>query len=152
MAQQQSVTFASEIDAKLLKKFLDRNGQSFGIAQKAMESSGRKVLTVAEVIQEHIDLLVRPASGTLRTHQTMLDLHIKPVLGAILIDELDMRQITSWVRGMQKKGKTAKTIRNNHSLIFASREKAVLLRYRPDNPCRGVELPSGAGLKMMLGF
>ncbi|WP_154605299.1 MULTISPECIES: hypothetical protein [Arthrobacter] len=57
-----------------------------------MESSRRKVLTVAEVIQEHIDLLVRPASGTLRTYQTMLDLHIKPVQGAILIDELDMRQ------------------------------------------------------------
>lgn len=52
----------------------------------------------------------------------------------------------------RKRGETAKTIRNNHSLIFASREKAVLLRYRPDNPCRGVELPSGAGLKMMLGF
>ncbi|WP_154605298.1 MULTISPECIES: hypothetical protein [Arthrobacter] len=32
VAQQQSVTFVSEIDAKLLKKFLDRNGQSFGIA------------------------------------------------------------------------------------------------------------------------
>ncbi|POH57483.1 tyrosine-type recombinase/integrase [Arthrobacter glacialis] len=143
VAQQQSVTFVSEVDAKLLKKFLDRNGQSFGIAQKAMESSRRKVLTVAEVIQEHIDLLVRPASGTLRTYQTMLDLHIKPVLGAILIDELDMRQITGWVRGMQKKGKTAKTIRNNHSLIFASMERAVLLKYRPDNPCRGVELPSG---------
>ena len=143
VGQQQSITFTSESEAMLLKRFLDGNGQSFSIAQQAMESSRRQVPTVADVIQEHIDLLVRPASGTLRTYQTMLDLHIKPVLGAILIDELDLRQVTAWVRGMQKKGKSTKTIRNNHALIFAAMERAVQLKYRADNPCRGVDLPSG---------
>lgn len=78
------------------------------IAQKARESSRRKVLTVAKVIQEHIRLLVRPASGTLRTYQSMLDLHIKPMRGASLIDELYMRQITAWVRGMQKRARLPK--------------------------------------------
>ena len=134
---------SSETDARMLKRFLDRNGQSFSIAQRAMESSRRQVPKVADVIQEHIDLLVRPASGTLRTYQTMLDLLIKPVLGAILIDELDLRQVTAWVRGMQKKGKSTKTIRNNHALIFAAMERAVQRNYRADNPCRGVDLPSG---------
>lgn len=143
VAQQQSVTFSLESDARMLQKFLDGNGQSFSVAQKAMASSRRRVPTVADVIQEHIDLLIRPSSGTLRTYQTMLDLHIKPVLGAILIDELDLRQITDWVRGMQKKGKSIKTIRNNHALIFSAMERAVQLKYRADNPCKGVDLPSG---------
>jgi len=41
------------------------------------------VPTVADVIQEHIDLLVRPSSGTTSTHQVMLDLHVGNVLGHI---------------------------------------------------------------------
>ena len=40
------------------------------------------VPTVGEVIQEHIDLLVRPSAGTVRTYQTMLNLHIRNVLGS----------------------------------------------------------------------
>jgi hypothetical protein len=37
----------------------------------------KRVPTVADVIQEHIDLLMRPSSGTVKTYQTMLDLHVK---------------------------------------------------------------------------
>ena len=140
---QQGLTFSSETEAVTIKKLLDANGQSFEMAQEVMVRAKRKVPTVAAVIQEHIDLLVRPASGTMRTYQTMLDLHITPVLGGIPIDELDFRDITQWIRNMQKKGKSAKTIKNNHSLIFSSMEMAVRLKYRSDNPCRGVQLPSG---------
>lgn len=101
------------------------------------------VPTVAAVVQEHIDLLVRPSSGTIRNYQTMLELHIKPVLGAIPVDELDFRDITLWIRTMLAKGKSAKTIRNNQSLLYSSMDMAVRLKYRSDNPCRGVQLPSG---------
>ena len=41
----------------------------------------RSDATVAEVIQEHIDLLIRPSSGTTKTYRTMLDLHIGNVIG-----------------------------------------------------------------------
>lgn len=128
----------------MLKRFLDANGQSFSVAQKAMESSERRVPTVADVIQWHIDRLVHASSGTLRTYQTMLDLHIMPVLGKIPVDELDSDHVVAWVRGMQKKGRSAKTIHNNHSLIFPAMEFAVQFKYRQDNPCRdgGVRLPS----------
>lgn len=47
-----------------------------------------RVPTVAKVIQEHIDLLIRPSSGTTRTYQTMLDLHVRSVIGHILVDKL----------------------------------------------------------------
>lgn len=140
---QQGLTFSSETEAVTIKKLLDANGQSFEMAQEVLLRAKRKVPTVAAVIQEHIDLLVRPSPGTMRTYQTMLDLHIKPELGAIPIDELDLRDITQWIRAMQKKGKSAKTIKNNHSLLFSSMEMAVRLKYRSDNPCRGVQLPSG---------
>ena len=140
---QQGVTFTSESEAATVKRLLDANGQSFERAQELLLQARRKVPTVAQVIQEHINESVRPSTGTRRTYQTMLDLHIKPGLGALAIDTVDFRHINEWIRGMQRKGKSAKTIRNNHSLIYASMEMAVRLKYRSDNPCRGVQLPSG---------
>lgn len=137
---QQAITFASQTEADTLKRLLDANNQSFEIAQQAIVDSQAKVPTVASVIQEHIDLLVR---GTVRTYQTMLSLHINAVLGSVPVDRLDYREITHWIRGMQKKGSSAKTIRNSHAPIFSAMETAVRLKHRPDNPCRGVQLPSG---------
>jgi hypothetical protein len=55
--KEQGITFATEAEAVTLKRLLDANKQSFEIAQHAMA-------TVAAVIQEHIDLLVRPPVGT----------------------------------------------------------------------------------------
>jgi hypothetical protein len=43
------------------------------IAQHAILSNAKRTPTVDEVIQEHIDLLIRPSSGTTKTYQTMLD-------------------------------------------------------------------------------
>lgn len=140
---QQGITFASESEAVTVQKLLDANGQSFQIAQEALVARQNGVPTVGEVIQEHIDMLVRPSAGTVRTYQTMLNLHISDVLGSVPVDRLDFRQITYWIRAMQKKGSSAKTIRNNHALIYSAMETAVMLKYRPDNPCRGVQLPSG---------
>lgn len=141
--QQQGLTFSSNAEAETVKRILDANGQSFAIAQETLLRAKSTVPTVAAVIQEHIDLLVRPSSGTIRNYQTMLELHIKPVLGAIPVDELDFRDITLWIRTMLAKGKSAKTIRNNQSLLYSSMDMAVRLKYRSDNPCRGVQLPSG---------
>jgi integrase len=42
-----------------------------------------------------------------------------------------------------RKGRAPKTIRNVHGPIYAAMETAVRLGYRPDNPCPGVQLPTG---------
>ena len=141
--KEQGITFATEAEAVTLKRLLDANKQSFEIAQHAMVKNQTKFPTVAAVIQEHIDLLVRPSVGTVHTYQTMLKLHIADVIGHIPVDKLDYRHLTYWIKTMQKKGRSPKTIKNNHGLIYAAMETAVKLRYRKDNPCRGVQLPSG---------
>ena len=103
------------------------------------------------MIQEHIDLLVRPSVGTVRTYQTMLKLHISDVIGHIPVDKLDYRHLTYWIKAMQIKGRSAKTIKNNHGLIFSAMETAVRLGYRKDNPCRGVQFPFGEKQRMRPG-
>jgi hypothetical protein len=69
---QQGLTVATLVEAETLKRLLDANGQSFEIAQHAILTNATRAPTVAEVMQEHIDLLVRPSSGTTKTYQTML--------------------------------------------------------------------------------
>lgn len=68
-----------------LKRLLDANGQSLEIAQHAILANEKRVHTVVEVIQEHIDLLIRPSSGTTKAYQTMLDLHIGTLFAAVLM-------------------------------------------------------------------
>ncbi|MBG0740679.1 site-specific integrase [Paeniglutamicibacter antarcticus] len=143
VGSQQSITFVSETEAVTLKKLLDANGQSFKVAQDAILDARRKVPSVTEVVQEHIDLLVRPSVGTVRTYQTMLNLHIVPTLGSIAVDRVDIRHLTAWIKSMQKKGRSAKTIKNVHALLYSAMETAIALKYRSDNPCRRVQLPTG---------
>ena len=140
--EQQGLTVATEAEAETLKRLLDANGQSFEIAQHAILSNQARVPTVAEVVQEHIDLLIRPSSGTVRTYQVMLDRHVRNSIGHIPVDKLDYRHLNHWVKSMMAKGKAPKTIHNVHGLISAAMNTAEMLQYIPKNPCRGVQLPS----------
>ncbi|MFC0455436.1 tyrosine-type recombinase/integrase [Arthrobacter liuii] len=138
----QGLTVATLAEAETLKRLLDANGQSFEIAQHAILTNEKRPPTVAEVIQEHIDLLIRPSSGTIKTYQTMLDLHIRPVIGHVPVDKVDYRVIAHWVKSMMAKEKAPKTIHNIHGLISASMNTAEMLGYITRNPCRGVQLPN----------
>ncbi|WP_254779793.1 site-specific integrase [Arthrobacter sp. cf158] len=140
--KQQGLTVDSAHEAETLKRLLDANGQSFEIAQQALMDNRAKIPTVGEVIQEHIDLLIRPSSGTVKTYQTMLDLHVKKVIGHVPVDRLDYRIIAYWVKSMMAKGCSPQTIKNVHGLISASMNTAEMLGYITRNPCRGVQLPS----------
>ncbi|MFC9772544.1 MULTISPECIES: hypothetical protein [unclassified Pseudarthrobacter] len=60
----QGLTVSTLIEAETLTRLLDANGQSFEIAQHAILANEKRTPTVADVIQEHIDLLIRPSSGT----------------------------------------------------------------------------------------
>ncbi len=140
--EQQGITVATETEAETLKRLLDANGQSFEIAQSALLSNAARIPTVAEVVQEHIDLLIRPSSGTTRTYQVMLDLHIRNIIGHIPVDKLDYRHLNHWAKSMMAKGKAPKTIHNVHGLISAAMNTAEMLQYISKNPCRGVQLPT----------
>lgn len=106
------ITVATQAEAETLKRLLYANGQNFEIAQHAVLEDVKRVPTVAEVIQEHIDMPVPPSSGTVKTCQTMLDLHVRKVFGGIPVDKLDYRAMTFWVQSMLSKGRSPKTMMN----------------------------------------
>ena len=139
--KQEGITYHLEADANRMRNLLEANGHSYRIAEAAIDAAESRSRTVADVVQEHIDLLIKPGPQTIHNYRAMLEHHIKDSLGAAAVNSIDYRHITEWIRGLQRKGLAPKTIRNIHGLLSASMETAVRLKYRPDNPCRGVDLP-----------
>lgn len=140
--RQEGITYTLEADANRMRNLLEANGHSYRIAEAAIDAASQRSRTVADVVQEHIDLLIKPGPQTIHNYRAMLDHHIKDSLGAAAVSSIDYRHITEWIRALQKKKLSPKTIRNIHGLLSASMETAVRLKYRPDNPCRGVDLPA----------
>lgn len=79
--RQRHVTVGSEQEAGSLVRYLNDNGQMPEFSPPVIQLAKPGVPTVADVVQEHIDLLVRPSPGTIRTYQRILDLHIRNTIG-----------------------------------------------------------------------
>lgn len=129
-------------EAELFKAAMEMNNNNFNLSDAVVYAHVQQARTVSQVLTEHVDLLVKPTSQTIRNYRNMIEDHIGPYLGGVAVNQLDLRHLTGWVRQMQDKQLAPKTIRNIHGLISAGMETAIRLGYRPDNPCRGVTLPT----------
>ena len=87
------MTLGSEEEALSLLRSLNDNGQMQEPPPPADHLGTSGVPNVAEVVQEHIDLLVRPSPGTIRTYQRILDVHIRNTIGHIPVDEFGYREV-----------------------------------------------------------
>lgn len=139
---QHGLTFRSQDEASELMRALNASKQSLAGAFRIIRRQKSVASTVGEVVQEHIDLLVRPSPGSIRTYQRMLELHIRGTIGAIAVDALGYRDIMRWVQSLLRKGVAPKTIHNVHGLLSAAMTTAEMLGYISRNPCRGVRLPT----------
>lgn len=140
--RQHRVTLRSEKEASSLARYLNDNGQIPAHALPDARPGKPNVPTVAEVVQEHIDLLVRPSPGAIGTYQQILEMHIRETIGTIPVDEFGYRDTMHWLKHLTAKGAAPKSIHNMHGLLSAAMNTAVLLGYVSRNPCRGVPLPT----------
>jgi integrase len=136
------VTVRSEQEASTLVQYLNDNGQMQEPAPPGNQLRKPGVPTVADMVQEHIDLLVRPSTGTIGTYQRILDLHIRSRIGHVPVDEFGYREIMQWVKGLTVDGVAPKSIHNMHGLLSAAMKTAELLQYISRNPCHGIPLPT----------
>lgn len=137
---QHRLTVRSEEEARALAQYISDHGTMPTLAQLPPSRQG-SVPSVADVVQEHIDLLVRPSSGTIGTYQRILDLHVRNTVGHIPADEFGYREVMRWIKGLTVEGVAPKSIHNIHGLLSAAMKTAELLGYVSRNPCRGVPLP-----------
>lgn len=137
--RQRRLTVQSEFQANRLIEHLQKYGKPPELEPFRV---GPGFLTVAEVVQEHIDLLVRPSPGTVATYQRILDLHIRNTIGHIPLDDFGYRHIMKWIKSLTAEGVAPKSIHNMHGLLSAAMRTAEMLQYITRNPCLGVPLPA----------
>ena len=86
-------------------------------------------------------MLTAVAPGQLVRYRNQVRDHLSGPIGVTPVDTLDKRVISGWIQEIQRKGLSAKTIKNVHGLLSAAMKTALILGYREDNPCRGVPSP-----------
>ncbi|TSE15668.1 site-specific integrase [Arthrobacter sp. KBS0703] len=131
----------SRESAEFLHTVLTAHGGDVGGALNAAREYYGGVYTVTRMIEDHIGLLTSANGYTVRRYKANLKSHIAQTLGTTDAARVEYRDIVSWIKGMQDKGLSSKTIANVHGLISAAFNAMVRDKRRPDNPCKGVSLP-----------
>lgn len=134
-------TFQDESEANLWKRLLDANGQSLTAATSLYENSLHDGPTVSEAINEHIAQIVGATEYTVSRYEKDVRLHFSGALGGLKVKGLKSGDITRWVKWMEGRGLSPKTISLKHGLLSAAMETAVRHGTIDRNPCKGVRLP-----------
>ena len=122
-----------EVVKKLQKALVEIEQGSFLQPQKLTVSNWLDIW-----LDEYIGN-VKPA--TRASYNGLANNHIKEELGGTPLQKLTAHQIQSFYNSRQKKGLSAKTIRNIHGVLNATLNQAELIGYIKQNPARAVTLP-----------
>ena len=120
------------------------NVERFGGA-RAMEILGvteihRDDPTLAQTLTHHIDTLIGVEPGTIRRYRSYAANDFEQ-LGPLPLSAVDETAIAAWVRSLEKRGNSGKTIANKHGLLSAALARAVREQRIPVNPCEHTRLP-----------
>ena len=76
--------------------------------------------------------------NTVRIYRHNVKKHIKPALGAVRLPELRPHMVQGFVNGLAL---SPASVRLAYKVLYQALKKAVVLRYIPQNPAEGCELP-----------
>jgi integrase len=139
--EQRGLTFDNRPEAERWKRLLDANGQSYAFAEKVYDASTAEGPTLAEAMGDHIDNLVGTTPYTLKRYRESLRLHFNGPLGHMKVKAITHDSIIQWIKWMQARDLSPKTIANKHGLLSATFETCIRRGLIERNPCKGVRLP-----------
>lgn len=139
--RQRSLSFDDLAEAERWQLLLEANGDSMTAATEVHENSLLAGPTVSEAIEHHINQLVDVTPYTIKRYRGALRNHFNGPLGSLKVAGLSHADIVAWIKWMQARGKSPKTITDKHGLLSAALLTQVRLGTIPRNPCAGVRLP-----------
>ena len=131
-----------EESAKMNVRLLEANNNSYEAARRVMEHASIGGVTVREYMEKHIGLLTRAGEDQLKRYDRALRNHFSGDLGKTPIAAAGQEDVIRWIRYMQGKGLSPKTIANHHGLLSAAMKRAHDTGLISVNPCAGVQLPA----------
>ncbi|WP_181282176.1 tyrosine-type recombinase/integrase [Arthrobacter woluwensis] len=126
--------------AELMAALLTGNGHDFTKASRTLQEAASSTKTLAQVLEHHIETRTRLGQDTARKYRGYIRDHLGE-LGPRPIDAINTLDMIEWVHWMQERGLKPKTIANVHGFLSGGMGTAVNRGWRPDNPCRDVQLP-----------
>ena len=101
-----------------------------------------KNLSVDEYLDRWLDTVRGTlAPSTVRRHEELARIHVKPALGKTKLSKLDPLQVQSFYRSKLDEGLSAATVVKVHSTLSKSLKQAVRWRLIPLNVCSSVTPP-----------
>lgn len=134
-------TFHDLKEAEMWQRLIEANGNSLAKAEKVYRAGEVEGPTLAEAMGDHIDNLVGTTPYTLKRYRESLRLHFDGPLGRMKVKAITHDSIIDWIKWMQGRELSPKTIANKHGLLSATFETCIRRGLIERNPCKGVRLP-----------
>lgn len=138
--QRRTQTVATLEQAQLWKATLEAAGHDTERAEEALLAQARKTPTLAAVAAVHLDRLTGVQPYTIKRYQGYLKTHLSE-LATRPVDVITEPVLADWIRSMQAKGSSVKTIMNVHGFLSGVMSTAVRRGAIEHNPCNGRMLP-----------
>lgn len=135
--RQTSISVNRREDADYIRAHLNLTGS----LPRALQAPGPSV-TVAELVQQHIDGLSGVQAFTISKYRALAALHIEPTLGAMPAGQVTREVVGKWADSLDRAPKTVKDVHALLSAAYTSGERNGLVA---TNPARGVRLPVRVG-------
>ena len=124
-----------------------REAQRFLNLKLQQRENGRvyraAVMSLNQFLDQWLTTVVkaRLRASTFRDYETLLRLHIRPLLGSRLIGTVSQIDIQSLYAQMFERGLSARTIEYAHAVLRSAFRQAVRWKMLAEDPCVGVGLP-----------
>lgn len=149
---QDSMSFPDKGEAERIRRYLESNGNRMRLVERILEKSGKGGPTVKDALIKHRSLLTGAGPDQMHRYERAIENHFSGAFGKIPVAAVDEEDITGWIKYMQGKGLSAKTIANHHGFLSAALERAVRLRLCEANPCKGIDLPKDTSVREKMHF
>jgi integrase len=117
-------------------------------AEGSLPGLVRTGVTVAEALDEYLRYLERDRQrkpSTLRDYDSMFRNHVRPTLGAVLLEDLTPDRVERWAASLDPDGVLANRTREKIITVFhGAMERARKLYKLPENPVADIEKPRTA--------
>ena len=139
--KQTSYPLPNKPEAERFVRMVEANGNSLSAVEQLLEQIHIDGPTVDENLKRHIEMLTNAGPDQIKRYGAAIRNHFNGKFGALPVGGVTHNDIVQWIRTMQDKKLSAKTIANHHGLLSASMETAVRDGWCKSNPCKGVKLP-----------
>ncbi|HEY8663123.1 MAG TPA: tyrosine-type recombinase/integrase [Propionibacteriaceae bacterium] len=143
--RQRVETFDTKSNAEAFLKSIKTSGLADALELlAAKDASAIEVMTVADWIDHHINLLPNVTNGTRSVYHSYNARDIRPnLIGKMPVDQLNRRTVEAWVLYLHRERHlSGKSIKNRQAILSAAMTRAVRDDIRESNPAEGVRPPT----------